>query len=83
MRVTLEVPDEALDALRQDPAAFARELRIVAAVKWYEVGRLSQGSAAELAGLSRAAFLEALAQLGVSPFQYGPVEILAEAEAGG
>lgn len=83
MRVTVEVPDEALDALREAPASFANEMRLAAAVKWFEVGRLSQGRAAEIAGLSRAAFLEALDRFGVSPFQYGADEILAEAEPGG
>ncbi|MDN5935178.1 MAG: UPF0175 family protein [Nitrosospira sp.] len=83
MRVTLELPDETLDTLHQDPDSFAREIRLVAAIKWYEIGRLSQGRAAEVAGLSRASFLEALSQFEVSPFQYGAEEILAEADAGG
>lgn len=83
MRVTLEVPDDALDAMRQDAASFADEMRLAAAVKWYEVGRLSQGRAAELAGLTRSAFLDALGRFGVTSFQYGADEILAEAEPGG
>jgi predicted HTH domain antitoxin len=83
MRVTLEIPDEALDSLREDPASFASELRLAAAVKWYEMGRLSQGRAAEVAGLSRAEFLQALGNFGVTPFQYGAEEILREAERGG
>ncbi len=83
MRVTLEVPDETLDALHEAPASFADEMRLAAAVKWFEMGRLSQGRAAELAGLSRAAFLEALDRFGVSPFQYGADEIVAEAEPRG
>lgn len=80
MQVTVEFPDDALDTLREDPASFTRELRLAAAVKWYEVGRLSQGRAAEIAGVTRTEFLEALHRFGVSPFQYSAAEILAEAE---
>ncbi len=45
------------------------ELRMLAAVKLYELGRLSSGRAAELAGLSRVEFLLALGRYKVFPFQ--------------
>ena len=66
----LEMPESALAALHQAPREFAQEMRIAAAVKWYELGRFSQGRAAEVAGLTRAGFIDALSRYKVSPFQY-------------
>ena len=57
VQMTIEMPEEALAALRKDPENFARELRLAAAVKWYELKMLSQERAAKVAGLSRAEFL--------------------------
>jgi len=79
VRMTIEMPDEALAGFRKDPPTFAREMRLAAAVKWYEMKVVSQGRAAEIAGLSRREFLDALARFGVSPFQYGADEALREA----
>lgn len=56
-------------------------MRLAAAVKWFEIGLLSQGRAAEIAGLSRSEFIESLGRFGVSPFQYEAGEIVAEAGA--
>jgi predicted HTH domain antitoxin len=42
---------------------------LAAAVKWYEMKQVSQGRAAEIAGLSRAEFIDSLGRFGVSPFQ--------------
>jgi predicted HTH domain antitoxin len=78
VQVSIELPREVLSALKQDPDGFVREMRLVAAVKWYELQRVSQAKAAEIAGVSRAEFLNALARLGVSPFQYTVDEIVRE-----
>ena len=69
VQITFSLDESTLSSLRQDAATFTSELRLAAAVKWYELRRLSQGRAAEIAGLSRAEFIDALGRYGVSPFQ--------------
>ena len=68
-RVEFQVSDGVLASLRCDPDRFGHELRLAAAVKWYERGMVSQGRAAEISGISRTEFIEALARFGVTPFQ--------------
>lgn len=65
----MEIPESALSALRQAPGEFASNMRLMASIKWYENGMLSQERAAELAGQSRRDFLLSLSHFGVSPFQ--------------
>jgi predicted HTH domain antitoxin len=67
--VLIEVSDETLAAMRRDPREYASELRVAAAAKLYELGRVSQGVAAEIAGLNRVEFLLALSRYQVTPFQ--------------
>lgn len=81
VQISFAVRRDALSALRQDPTTFAQEMRLAAAIKWYELAMISQSKAAEIAGVSRAEFLLALARFGVSPFQYGVDEVLAELDA--
>jgi predicted HTH domain antitoxin len=66
--ITIQVPEELITE-DTDPAAFARELSLLAAVKLYEHGRVSSGRAAELAGLSRIEFLAALQKFQVFPLE--------------
>ena len=78
VQVSFELPRAALSALREDPSTFVSEMRLAAAVKWYEMRQVSQAKAAAIAGLSRAEFLAALGRFAVSPFQYDAAEIAAE-----
>ena len=78
--VTVEVPDSAFSALRRSPEEFAREMRIAAAIQWYHQELISQGRAAEIAGLSRADFLDALFRAKVPACQIMVEELNEELE---
>jgi len=73
--ITLDMPDGAFSALRKSPNEFTAEMRLAAAVKWYELGIISQEKAAKISGLSREDFIASLARFKVSPFQYSVEEI--------
>lgn len=81
--VSIELPDSTFSALRQNPAGFVEEMRLAAAVKWYETERISQAKAVEIAGVTRAGFLDALARFRVSALQYTREELVAELDDAG
>lgn len=67
--VSIDLPEKVLLAEKTDAVAFVREMRVLAAVKLYELGRLSSGRAAELAGMPRVEFLLSLGRYKVCPFE--------------
>ncbi len=50
-------------------------IRLMAALKMFELGKISSGKAAELAGMSRVEFFEACGRYRVSPFNYTDEEV--------
>jgi predicted HTH domain antitoxin len=73
--VAFEVSDETLLALKLDDRSVGAELRLVAAVKFFELGRLSSGAAATLAGVPRVVFLAKLGELGAAAFRQTEAEL--------
>lgn len=76
--LTIELPQTVFSALHADPDEFIRQMRIAAAIKWYELGKISQNKGAEIAGISRAEFIDVLSVSMVSPLQITPEQIREE-----
>ncbi len=66
--LTMELPDSISES----------EAKLLLAIKLYEVGRLSCGKAAELAGYSKATFMELLGKHGIAVFDYPPEELISD-----
>lgn len=60
--ITIQCPEEVLLSLNNDSGSFGRELTLAAAMKFYELGKLSSGRAADLAGIPRTEFLRRTAE---------------------
>jgi predicted HTH domain antitoxin len=81
-RVTLELPEDVFSALRRSPEEFARDLRLAAAIHWYERGEVSQEKAARIAGMDRTDFLAALARERANAFVVDFDDLKRELERG-
>lgn len=77
-RVVFDFPPDVFSALRKSPEEFADEMRLAAAIHWYSQGLISQGKAAEIAGLDRARFLDELFRRKVPAIQITVEELREE-----
>lgn len=56
-------------------AELERELRLVLAVKLFELKRVSIGQAADIAGLGKLAFMDELGRMGVAVISFDPDQL--------
>jgi predicted HTH domain antitoxin len=68
--VSIDIPEMTFTALGKTPKDLGREILLAAVVKWFELGKISQGKAAEILEISRAEFLDVLSNYQVSAWQY-------------
>lgn len=79
--LSIKYSDDVLLSLKESKEEFEEEARYLLALKLYELGKISSGKAARLAGITRVEFLMRLGKYKVSPFQVDLEEILEEARS--
>jgi len=77
-QVVLDIATEVLLGLHVPSEDAGKVVRLAAAVKLYELGQLSSGAAARLAGVPRVVFLARLAEYGVDTFQLTEAQLKRE-----
>ena len=68
--ITLEVPQDLLAALKIGVSDLGRNIRLLAAIAYFQEKKLSLGKAAQLAGMNRLEFMDVLAEKGIVVFDY-------------
>lgn len=80
--IQVPVPESLFGALRRAPHEVVLEIRIAAAIHWYQQGSISMERAAEVAGLSRREFLAELARRRIDVFQVDEADLDRELSRG-
>jgi predicted HTH domain antitoxin len=80
-QVFLDLPDDLLLTLREQPEEILHEMRLIAAIHYLQAKRLSLGQAARLAGVSRLDLLDLLAVRGIPAFDLSAADAVAEIAA--
>ncbi len=80
--LTMQLDDDVFSALRRAPDEFIREMRLAAAIHWYERGEISQEKAAQISNLDRTDFLLALSRRGENAFVVDFDDLKKEMERG-
>jgi predicted HTH domain antitoxin len=78
--ILIELPGDSLAPIAESPAAFAKEMRLAAAMLWYVQGRVSHERAAQYAGISQIAFIDALSAAKLPAFHVDADEVMEEVQ---
>ena len=70
----IKSPPHFADAVHLTQNELDQQILLMAALKMFELGKISSGKAGELAGMSRVEFLEKCGQHKVSIFNYDEIE---------
>jgi predicted HTH domain antitoxin len=73
--VTLRVPQSVQAMLNRTPEELGRDPRLYSALMLFQVGKLSAGAAAELAGVPKVIFLDLCGQYNIAVSQITPEEL--------
>jgi predicted HTH domain antitoxin len=74
-RFPASLPEDFGLAVQLTDSELDHHLRLMAALKMFELGQISSGKAAQLAGISRVDFLQTCGRYRVSIFNYPPEEL--------
>ena len=81
--LTVTFPNDFELAVSTTSEELEAQVRLMAALKMFELGKLSSGKAAELAGMSRVEFFEMCGRYRVSVFNYSPEDLESELQRDG
>lgn len=74
-KLTINYPETLPDLLQESRDQFEQEAKMALAVKLFELKRIPSGTAAELAGIDRVAFLLKLHEFGVPMIDFDESEL--------
>ena len=79
-QVTIPYSEDLLLSLKSTPESFEAEARLLLAIKLYELGRVTTGVGARLAGMDRVSSMFELQRFGLSPVGIEPDELAEDGE---
>jgi len=74
-KIEIKYPSGFETAVHMTKKEMEYHIRLMAALKMFELGKVSSGKAAQLAGMSRVEFLETCGRYQVSAFNYSLEEV--------